>query len=100
MLTSLVSNRHALGCSAACLLMSILNSKEVHRNKTTAVPGNHEQVTCVIVCKLNGHANGPDIPPRPTTQSSGVLGWAYPSVGAPILAQGQPAKQGMASTAW
>lgn len=30
--------------------------------------------------RLNGHANGPDTPPRPTIESNGVLGWAYPSV--------------------
>ena len=34
-----------------------------------------------MVCRLNGHANGPDTPPRPTTQSNGVLSGAYPSVG-------------------
>ena len=34
-----------------------------------------------MVCRLNGHANGPDTPPRPTTQSKGVLSGAYPSVG-------------------
>ncbi|KAL0045347.1 hypothetical protein WJX82_004386 [Trebouxia sp. C0006] len=31
--------------------------------------------------RLNGHANGPDTPPRPTAESNGVLSWAYPSVG-------------------
>ena len=56
-----------------------------------AAPWSHEQAACVIVRRLNGHANGPDTRPRPTTESSGVLSWAYPSVG------GTPPRPGSAS---
>ena len=82
MLIALISNRHVLGCGAAYSLMSVLNSNaKVHLNNMIAVLGNIEQVACVIVCRLNGHANGPDTPPRPTAESNGVLSWAYPSGG-------------------
>ncbi|KAL0028249.1 hypothetical protein WJX79_004244 [Trebouxia sp. C0005] len=42
--------------------------------------------------RLNGHANGPDTPPRPTTESNGVLSWAYPSVGGTLPRPGSASK--------
>jgi len=56
-----------------------------------ASPKSHEEPACVIVCRLNGHANGPDTPPHSTAESNGVLSWAYPSVG------GTPPRPGSAS---
>lgn len=51
----------------------------------------------MCTCRLNGYANGYSLSPHAQEESNSVLSWAYPPVGSPPAAKGEPHRPGSAS---